>query len=291
MWISRKSTCESQWRFRIGVVNISRNYMNLRFIQVDAFADRPFTGNSAALIPLDHWLDDVTMQAIAMENNLAETAFTVPTNGDADYELRWFTPTTEVALCGHATLASGHVLLAGRASIRFRTRKSGILTVGNRGDALTLDLPCIQVETGQHPGLLEALGAPGAELFLSTQAMQATAIVMMKDETAVRACTPDMKALAAIKLMAIVTAPGGGEYGDYDVVSRVFVPAWGVDEDPVTGSAHAALSPFWAARLGRDNFTAYQASRRGGRVDCRIEDDRAILGGRCVTVIEGVMRL
>ncbi len=261
--------------------------MTLRFVQVDAFADRPFTGNPAAVIPLDAWLPDPAMQAIAEENNLSETAFTIPATGDADYELRWFTPTTEVALCGHATLASGHVLIEGD-EVRFRTRKAGVLVVARDGDALTLDLPVTLVKPGQFPGLLEALGTPEAEVFISYFGAEATAIILLPDEAAVRACTPDMRALRDIDLMAIVTAPGAGEN---DVVSRVFVPAWGVDEDPVTGSAHAALAPFWCERLGRDRFSAFQASKRGGRLDCRLAGDRAILGGRCVTVIEGTFRL
>lgn len=259
---------------------------DFRFAQVDAFADRPFTGNPAAVIPLEHWLPDELMQAIAMENNLSETAFTVPTTGDADYELRWFTPTTEVALCGHATLASGHVLIEGD-EVRFRTRKAGVLKVGRQGNALTLDLPATLVKSGTDEALLEALGTPGAELLISYAGAEATAIVLLPDAAAVRACAPDMKALAGIDLMAIITAPGDGEA---DTVSRVFVPAWGVDEDPVTGSAHAALAPFWSERLGRDSFTAYQASRRGGRIHCRLAGDRVILGGRCVTVIEGTLR-
>jgi PhzF family phenazine biosynthesis protein len=259
----------------------------LRFVQVDAFADRPFTGNPAAVIPLEEWLPDDVMQAIAMENNLSETAFTVPTGGDADYELRWFTPTTEVALCGHATLASGHVLIKGE-EVRFRTRKAGVLIVGRDGDGLTLNLPVTLVKAGEYPGLLEALGTPEAEVFISCSGAEATGIILLKDAGAVHACTPDMRALREIDLMAIVTAPGDGAH---DVVSRVFVPAWGVDEDPVTGSAHAALTPFWAERLGRDSFTAFQASKRGGRVDCRLNGNRAVLGGRCLTVIEGRYRI
>lgn len=259
----------------------------LPFTQVDAFADRPFTGNPAAVIPLDTWLPDQVMQAIAEENNLSETAFTVPATGDADYELRWFTPTTEVALCGHATLASGHVLIEGD-QVRFRTRKAGVLTVTRDGDSLTLDLPATRVQPASNPGLLEALGTPDAELFLSCSGAEATAIVLLADEAAVRACAPDMKALAGINLMAIITAAGDQEY---DVASRVFVPAWGVEEDPVTGSAHAALAPFWAERLGKESFTAFQASPRGGRVECRLSGDRAVLGGRCVTVIEGRLRI
>ena len=261
--------------------------MSLTFVQVDAFADRPFSGNPAAVIPLDQWLPDELMQAIAMENNLSETAFTVPASGDADYELRWFTPTTEVALCGHATLASGHVLIE-RDEIRFRTRKAGILVVRREEDRLTLDLPVTLVKPDTQPDLLDVLGTPEGELFLSCSGAEATAIVLLPDEEAVRACTPDMRALRDIDLMVIVTAPGAG---GYDVASRVFVPAWGVDEDPVTGSAHAALAPFWAERLGRDSFTAFQASKRGGALECRLAGDRAILGGTCVTVIEGVFRL
>jgi len=259
----------------------------LRFTQVDAFADRPFTGNPAAVIPLDSWLADETMQAIAEENNLSETAFTVPASGDSDYELRWFTPTTEVALCGHATLASGHVLIEAD-EVRFRTRKAGVLTVRRDGDALTLDLPATLVKPASNDALLQALGTPDAELFLSCSGAEATAVVLLCDAAAVRACAPDMKALSGIDLMAIVTAPGDERY---DVVSRVFVPAWGVDEDPVTGSAHAALAPFWSERLGRDSFTAFQASRRGGRVECRMEGERVVLGGTCVSVIEGVLRI
>ncbi|MEA3041201.1 MAG: hypothetical protein QOC65_690 [Sphingomonadales bacterium] len=261
-----------------------------RLVQVDAFADRPFTGNPAAVVPLEQWLPDEILQAVAEENNLAETAFTVPAaDGEADYDLRWFTPTTEVALCGHATLASGFVLIDGE-EIRFRTRKAGILKVRRSGDALELDLPATLVRPAEDPALLEALGTTDAQVFASCLGAESTSIVLVEDEAAVRACAPDMRALRGIDLMAIVTAaadPGRG----YDVVSRVFVPAWGVDEDPVTGSAHAALAPFWAERLGRDAFTAFQASRRGGMVQCRVAGERAILGGRCVRVIEGTLFL
>ncbi|TFI58021.1 PhzF family phenazine biosynthesis protein [Sphingomonas parva] len=270
----------------------------LRLVQVDAFADRPFTGNPAAVVPLDAWLPDATMQAIAEENNLSETAFTVPTDGDADYELRWFTPTTEVALCGHATLASGHVLLHGER-VRFRTRKAGVLVVERDGEGYALDLPETLVREASDgelenwvsrdgTRLVDALRCDGsAQVFLSHKGAEATAIVLLDDEEAVRSCAPDMARLAQIDLMAIVTARGSA----HDVVSRVFVPAWGVNEDPVTGSAHAALTPFWCDRLDRESFTAFQASRRGGEVSCRREGERAVLGGRCITVIEGTLRL
>lgn len=276
----------------------------LRLVQVDAFADRPFTGNPAAVVPLQEWLADDVLQAIAEENNLAETAFTMKAvDGEADYELRWFTPTVEVALCGHATLASGHVLLGEKDKLRFRTRRSGILVVSRDGDGYRLDLPQTRVALATKEQLRDVIARDGAsivdivsrdgasdsappELYLSYEGSEGVAILLFADEAAVRALRPDMKRLSEIDYMVIATAPGGGEH---DVVSRVFVPAWGVDEDPVTGSAHAALTPFWAERLGRESFTAFQASRRGGRVQCRRDGDRAILGGRCVTVIEGVL--
>ena len=277
----------------------------LRLVQVDAFADRPFTGNPAAVVPLEEWLPDETLQAIAMENNLSETAFTVPISGQADYDLRWFTPTTEVALCGHATLASGHVLIEG-ASIRFRTRKAGVLEVRRAGDGYELDLPATLVRRASDEQLLDIIShdgasfldiighdgasdaAAGAEIHLSYEGAEATAIVLLPGEAEVRALAPDMSRLRHIDLMVIATAPASGS--GYEVASRVFVPAWGVDEDPVTGSAHAALTPFWCERLGRDSFTAYQASRRGGIVTCRRAGERAVLGGRCVTVLEGTLR-
>jgi PhzF family phenazine biosynthesis protein len=260
----------------------------LKLIQVDAFADRPFTGNPAAVMPLEAWLPDDVLQAIANENNLSETAFTIPdASGEADYELRWFTPATEVALCGHATLASGHVLIE-RDEIRFRTRKAGVLTVGRDGEALTLDLPATLVEPASNYALLAALGLPDAGYFLSYAGVEDTAIILLDDAAAVRACAPDFGALKHIDVMAIVTAPGDK---GVDVVSRVFVSAWGIDEDPVTGSAHAALVPFWGERLGRDALTFFQASRRGGHLAGRLAGDRVVLGGRCVTVMEGSMRI
>jgi PhzF family phenazine biosynthesis protein len=279
----------------------------LRFVQVDAFADKPFAGNPAAIVPLSEWLPDETLQAIAMENNLSETAFTVPAgDGQADFDLRWFTPTTEVDLCGHATLASGHVFMEGRDSLIFRTRKAGALTVTRAGDGYELSLPRTNVRRATEEQMRDVIARDGAsivdiithdgasdsappELYLSCDGVEGVAILLLADEAAVRGCRPDMKRLAEIDYMAIVTAPGAAGAG-YDVVSRVFVPAWGVDEDPVTGSAHAALMPFWTNRLERQHFTAFQASRRGGHVSVRREGDRAVLGGRCVTVIEGVFR-
>ena len=255
------------------------------FFQVDAFvAEAPLTGNPAAVMPLERWLDDALMQAIAAENNLSETAFTVPSDGDeADYELRWFTPTVEVELCGHATLAAGHVLL-GDGRVRLATR-SGILAVARAGDLLELDLPAAAVEPTPLPDLTQALGVSG-ETFFGASA-NGNAIVLLDDERAVRSVRPDFAALARLPFLVSVTAPGDGQ----DVASRVFAAFHGIAEDPVTGAAHAALAPFWAQRLGRDRFTALQASRRGGIVHCRAEGERVVLGGRCATVITGSFHL
>lgn len=257
----------------------------LPFFQVDAFAQRPLTGNPAAVMPLERWLDDDLMQAIAAENNLSETAFTVPADGDAaDFELRWFTPTTEVELCGHATLAAGHVLMTGD-DVRFSTQ-SGVLVVRRRDDSLELDLPAAPLSEVEEPDLCAALGLPDTPIFLANGAND-SAVIPVADEAAVRSVSPDFLALAKIRRMAIVTAPGDTE----TIVSRVFVPYCGIDEDPVTGSAHAALVPYWAKRLGRSEFTALQASKRSGVLHCRLDEDRVILGGQCRTVIVGNFQL
>lgn len=256
----------------------------LPFFQVDAFAPRPLAGNPAAVIPLDRWLDDEMMQAIAAENNLSETAFAVPSEReDSDYDLRWFTPTTEVALCGHATLAAGHVLLTGDR-VRFATR-SGILTVGRRGDLLELDLPAARVERADLPQVTDALGVEG-DTFLGREG-NGNVIVPLADEDSVRAVRPDFAALAKLPYLVSVTARGD----EQDVASRVFAAYHGIPEDPVTGAAHAALTPFWAERLGRDEFTALQASPRTGILHCELRGDRVVLGGRCFTVIVGTFQL
>jgi PhzF family phenazine biosynthesis protein len=253
----------------------------LPFFQVDAFADAPFTGNPAAVMPLTEWLPDAVMQAIAAENNLSETAFTVPSDkDDADYDLRWFTPTVEVDLCGHATIAAGHVLIHGD-KVRFSTR-SGILTVSRKDDLLLLDLPAAPVREVREPELCRALRLPDSPVWVPKGSHDA-AIIEVADEAAVRAVSPDFAALRTIQRMPIVTAPGE----EHAIASRVFVSYCGIDEDPVTGSAHAALVPFWAKRLGRTHFTALQASRRTGILHCEHRGDRVILGGHCVTVIEG----
>lgn len=258
----------------------------LPFFQVDAFAERPLTGNPAAVMPLGRWLDDVTLQAIAAENNLSETAFTVPSEReDADYDLRWFTPTMEVELCGHATLAAGHILLRGDA-VRFSTQ-SGILTV-RRGaeDSLELDLPAAELVESDDPALCAAVGLSPRKVWLAT-GFNDSAVIPVDSEAEVRAASPNFAALKEIRRMAIITGCGT----EQDIASRVFVPYAGIDEDPVTGSAHGALVPYWAKRLGRDRFTALQASDRTGLLDCQLVGDRVILGGRCFTVIEGHFQL
>ena len=257
----------------------------LPFFQVDAFAETPLTGNPAAVLPLDKWLDDAVMQAIAAENNLSETAFTVPTDShDADFDLRWFTPTHEVEMCGHATLASGHILMTG-ASVRFST-KSGLMIVTRRDDLLELDMRAAKLTQVQEPELCAALGLPNSPAWFADGYNDA-AIMEVADEAAVRAVAPDFAALKQIHRMPVVTARGDR----HDVASRVFVPYLGIDEDPVTGSAHAALVPYWADRLGRKEFTALQASARSGVLHCRQEGDRAVLGGHCQTVIVGQFQL
>jgi PhzF family phenazine biosynthesis protein len=258
---------------------------SLPFFQVDAFADRPLTGNPAAVMPLEKWLDDERLQAFAGENNLSETAFTVPSEREgADFDLRWFTPTSEVDLCGHATLAAGHVLMTGHP-VRFST-KAGVLVVSRRDEWLELDLPAPALREVHEPDLNQAVGLPEGAAWLADGCNDA-AILEVANETAVRAIAPDFDALRQIHRMAVITAPGDRE----DIASRVFVPYLGIDEDPVTGSAHAALAAYWAKRLGRNEFTALQASARTGVLNCRLEGDRVLLGGHCHTVIVGQFQL
>ncbi|MFC7535783.1 PhzF family phenazine biosynthesis protein [Sphingomonas sp. GCM10030256] len=260
--------------------------MILPFFQVDAFAERPLTGNPAAVMPLEHWLDDATLQAIAAENNLSETAFTVPSSqDDADYDLRWFTPAVEVDMCGHASLAAGYVLLTGER-VRFSTR-SGVLTVARTEKGLLeLSLPAASLRKTDEPDLCDALGIAHRPAWLASECNDA-AILLLDSEQEVRAVAPDFARLRSIRRMAVVTAPGARE----DIASRVFVSYVGIDEDPVTGSAHAALVPFWAERLGRHHFSAAQVSKRGGLLQCELRNDRVLLSGSCFTVIEGSFQL
>jgi PhzF family phenazine biosynthesis protein len=262
------------------------NRKSIPYWHIDAFATRPFTGNQAAVVVVEQWPADDTMRAIAAENMFAETAFLIETpDGEADYALRWFTPTLEVALCGHATLASGHAILSGdpaRASVTFSTRKAGVLEVRRAGDLYELALPAIPTEKESFPEAVALLGAEPLEVWRNLAGRYN--IFLYPDAAAIRALEPDLRGLAKLgDHQFICTAPGKETH----VISRNFVPGGGVDEDPFTGSAHAVLTPFWCARLGRDRFTAFQASERGGHAACTLEGDRVILGGGCVTVVAG----
>lgn len=269
--------------------------MQIPYWHVDAFAAQPFGGNQAAVMVLDEWLADEVLVAIAAENNFAETAFVVrDKTGEADWELRWCTPTYEIALCGHATLASGHVLLSRdggakeQGRVTFRTRQSGILEVVRLGDAYELALPAIATapdSAANHAAAINLLGAEPQEVFRSDAGYN---IYLFENEAAVRGLAPDVRGLEKLGTDQFICTAAGSHS---DIVSRVFVPGGGVDEDSVTGSAHAALTPYWAARLGRDTFTAHQASKRGGDLTCRRDGERAWLGGPCVTVVEGVFCL
>ncbi len=270
--------------------------MRIPFVQIDAFADAPFTGNPAAVMPLAGWLPDEVLQKIAAENNVSETAFLVPIaasdddGGEGpDFELRWFTPTSEVGLCGHATLASGHFVLSSdpaRDSVRFLTRKAGELTVTRVGDGYELALPAWAPSPMPLPEIVAGLGL--SSVVETLWHPHRYALIVLEDAAAIRALAPDFRKLAGPgDVLTIVTAPGD----DTDIISRAFAPGAGIDEDPVTGSAHAVMVPYWAKRLGRDRFTGYQASARGGHLTCRLDGDRVVLGGRCVTVIEGTFFL
>ncbi|HEX6037293.1 PhzF family phenazine biosynthesis protein [Longimicrobium sp.] len=254
-------------------------------ITVDAFTDRPFAGNPAAVCVMDGPADEAWMQRVAAEMNLSETAFLHPR--DDGWSLRWFTPAVEVALCGHATLASAHVLwqdgrLTPDAVARFHTR-SGLLTAARDGDWITLDFPAKPEEQAPAPdGLEQALGTrivyAGRSVF--------DWLVEVESEEVVHGLAPDLTLLGNVEARGvIVTARAAG--GEHDFVSRFFAPRVGVPEDPVTGSAHCVLAPFWAARLGRDTLTGFQASRRGGVVKVRVAGDRVMLGGQAVTVVRG----
>jgi predicted PhzF superfamily epimerase YddE/YHI9 len=260
--------------------------------QVDAFTAEPFAGNPAAICLLEGDADPGPgwMQRVAAEMNLSETAFLRPEPGG--YGLRWFTPTVEVELCGHATLASAHVLWtegrvpAGQA-IRFGTAGGPLAAHPGDGGAIWLDFPATPAEPLDPPaGLVEALGA-GAPRWVGRARFDY--LLELEDEAAVRGLRPDPRRLGGLtpgSVGVIVTAPAAGP-GGYDFVSRYFAPAAGIDEDPVTGSAHCVLGPFWAGRLGRDELTGFQASARGGLVQVRTDGDRVRLGGRAVTVLRG----
>ncbi|GAA5521961.1 PhzF family phenazine biosynthesis protein [Aliifodinibius salicampi] len=260
--------------------------MNLKIYQVDAFASAIFHGNPAAVCPLEEWLAKEQMQNIAMENNLAETAFFV--KEEEGYALRWFTPQTEVDLCGHATLASAHVLFEHmgykKEVIRFHTN-SGILSVRRKGDQLTMDFPTAELNDFEPPAVLEeALRLPPTKVYKDTDILY-----VVNNGLQLRNMDPDFRLLKQLNTRGvIVTAPG---IGDVDFLSRFFAPAVGVDEDPVTGSAHTMLTPYWSKRLGKKRLIGRQISKRGGTVYCEYKGDRVVLSGEACTYLEGTILL
>ena len=261
--------------------------MKLPIYQIDAFAEKPFGGNPAAVCPLDEWLDDEQMQSIAIENNLSETAYLV--GGDGAYELRWFTPAHEVDLCGHATLASAHVVFNNLEpdcqEVTFSTR-SGDLFVRRDGDRLLMSFPAIDNQPVATPeGLAVAIGTEIEQALTSSQDM----MVVVSDAGTVRNLNPDYNFIATRirERGLIVTAPGD----DCDFVSRFFAPGGGIDEDPVTGSAHCQLVPYWSARLGKKILLARQLSSRGGTLYCEDAAGRVMLAGRTIAFLEGTITL
>ncbi|MES4905370.1 MULTISPECIES: PhzF family phenazine biosynthesis protein [unclassified Streptomyces] len=267
----------------------------MRIRIVDAFTDRPFAGNPAGVLLLDTdaFPDDDRLQRIAAEVNLSETAFAhpLPEGAEADWALRWFTPATEVRMCGHATLATAHVLHttgAATGTVRFATLSGVLSTTAGDSGTITLDFPVSRLtplEVSQGAG--DALGARILSVHHTTPYFDHL-LVELADEATVRALSPDLAALARTGHSGcIVTAAAEDPARGYDFVSRVFAPAVGIDEDPVTGSAHTALAPFWSARLGRTDLTGLQASARGGLVRTALRGERTLLTGAAVTVIDG----
>lgn len=248
--------------------------------QVDAFATKVFEGNPAAVCPLDEWLDDKLLQAIAEENNLSETAFFVPSK--KGYQLRWFTPTVEVDLCGHATLASAFIIFEKlgykKKLITFETR-SGDLIVKKENNKLVMDFPARQPTPCTVPqGLVKALGSTPREVLAADDY-----IVVFDNENTIRSIKPDMALLSQIDKRGVaITAPGS----NVDFVSRFFAPKFGISEDPVTGSAHCELAPYWAQKLNKTKLRAKQVSKRGGEVGCEVEGDRVFLSGQAVLFME-----
>jgi PhzF family phenazine biosynthesis protein len=255
--------------------------------QVDAFASRRFTGNPAAVMPMESFLEDAVLQAIAAENNLSETAFLVAEGGG--YRLRWFTPATEVPLCGHATLASAAVVMErlepGRSTVVFQSA-SGPLTVMRSAAGYLMNFPMRPSEPIPTPaGLATALGAVPVEVFANSF----NYLALLESPQLLRALAPDMAAVARVDRGGVIVTAAGD--GTYDFVSRYFAPAKGIAEDPVTGAAHCMLVPYWAKRLGKTELRAFQASARGGEVICRLAGDRVELEGTCVFYLEGEVQI
>ncbi|MBO4258005.1 PhzF family phenazine biosynthesis protein [Streptomyces griseorubiginosus] len=265
----------------------------MRIRIVDAFTNRPFAGNPAGVLLLDSFPEDERLQRIALEVNHAETAFAhpLPEGGEADWALRWFTPATEVAMCGHATLATAHVLHstgAHEGAVRFTTRSGVLVATPEEDGSITLDFPTAPLTPVEAPdGVAEALGARPLSV-LDTGPNIGDLLVELADEKTIHGLSPDLRALGAYSERGIIaTARAEDPTRGYDFVSRCFFPNVGIDEDPVTGSAHTALAPFWSERLGSPVLTGLQASPRSGRVRTELRGDRTLLTGRAVTVIDG----
>ena len=254
--------------------------MKLKQYQVDAFSDKVFGGNPAAVVPLSSWLDDSLLQSIAEENNLSETAFFV--SSEKGFQLRWFTPITEVDLCGHATLAAAHIIFKSlgypKQVITFETR-SGELVVENKGGQMEMNFPACPPIPGEIPEILsKGLGQHPIAVLVADDY-----IAVFDSEATVRSITPNQTLLSQLDLRGVViTAPGV----DVDFVSRFFAPGFGIPEDPVTGSAHCELAPYWASKLGKNTLTARQVSKRGGNLTCEVRDNRVFILGSAVTFME-----
>lgn len=257
--------------------------MTQRIYQIDAFAEKLFTGNPAAVCPLIHWLNDETMQKIAAENNLAETAFTVPVENG--YEIRWFTPEVEVDLCGHATLASAFVLMNFEGflgeEINFFSRNSGTLTVTKNGDFLTLNFPKDTLQKVEDLSIFEKCFA-----FQPTEAYRGKTdyLLIFENELQIQNIEPKISEITKIEARGIIVS---SKSDNYDFISRFFGPNCGVNEDPVTGSAHTTLTPFWAENLGKTKLIAKQISKRGGVLECELKNDRILISGKCKTYLKG----
>jgi PhzF family phenazine biosynthesis protein len=260
--------------------------MTMPFFQVDAFASRPFTGNPAAVMPLKEWLPDQTLLAIAAEHNLAETAFFVPQG--RDFHLRWFTPTVEMPLCGHATLASAYIVLnhldTSRDNVAFHTL-SGVLSVARDGDRLVMDFPIRRSEPAAISELAPVAEAIAAKIIDLRRSW--TYLAVVESEDVVRTLKPDITGIAALPLDVVVTARGAKA----DFVSRAFLPKVGIPEDPVTGGAHCLLVPYWSEVLERKTFFARQLSARGGELWLRLEGDRIKMAGHAVLTVTGDVHL
>ncbi len=258
--------------------------MKLTLYHIDAFTDKLFSGNPAAVVPLEKWIDEKLMQQLAFENNLSETAFICPTKNGTDFEIRWFTPEIEINLCGHATLASAFVIFNylnfNKPEINFSSQ-SGILKVTKKDDLIEMDFPSWKPDEFNDPpvNLKDALGAADIKSLHKNRDL----MVELADEDAVQNCNPDFSLIKKSGYKIIITAPGK----EVDFVCRFFAPTAGINEDPVTGSAHSQLIPFWSNRLNKNKMTALQLSKRGGKIYCEQKGDRVIMAGNCVFYLKG----